>query len=522
VNTAVTQRAVNKWWVAATVMLPTAMEILDTSVANVALPHIRGALSASVDEVTWVLTSYLVANAVVLPMTGWLAATFGRKRFLIGCVLGFTTASFLCGSAPTLTFLITVRVLQGFFGGALQPMSQAILLETFPREEHGMAMGVFGMGIVAAPVLGPVLGGYITDHLSWRWIFYINIPVGLVSVLATFAVISDPEYLKTQRRRIDLLGMGLLTVGIGALQIMLDKGNREDWFSSRFIMICAACALIGLVALVWWEVYGTDHPLVDLRVFLTRSFGLGCLVMFLVFASFFASIVLLPLYLQELMGYTAYDAGVILGPGGAITMVAMPIVGKLSQRGQARRLLVVGLTITAASLYLMSRFTLQADFWAVLKPRLWQGLGISMFFVPLTTLTVADVPRAQMGNATGLFNLVRNVGGAIGVSIVSTMLTRDAQRFQFRIAERLDAFDPNTAAILADLDHLLVLRGIGSPGEGHPSLPALYGQIVRDALMLAFNHTFFVLFVAVLVVSPAVFLFKRPARPRGSPAPVEL
>jgi DHA2 family multidrug resistance protein len=213
---------------------------------------------------------------------------------------------------------------------------------------------------------------------------------------------------------------------------------------------------------------------------------------------------------------------VILGPGGAITMVAMPIVGKLSQRGQARRLLVVGLTITAASLYLMSRFTLQADFWAVLKPRLWQGLGISMFFVPLTTLTVADVPRAQMGNATGLFNLVRNVGGAIGVSIVSTMLTRDAQRFQFRIAERLDAFDPNTAAILADLDHLLVLRGIGSPGEGHPSLPALYGQIVRDALMLAFNHTFFVLFVAVLVVSPAVFLFKRPARPRGSPAPVEL
>ena len=513
--------SVNKWWVAVTVMIPTAMEILDTSVANVALPHIRGSLNASVDEVTWVLTSYLVANAVVLPMTGWLAAMFGRRRFLLGCVAGFTLASFLCGSAPSLGFLIAVRVLQGLFGGALQPMSQAILLETFPREEHGTAMGVFGMGIVAAPVLGPVLGGYITDHLSWRWIFYINVPVGLVSLFATFTAITDPAYLESQRRRIDLIGMGLLAVGIGALQVMLDKGSREDWFSSRFIMTCAALALVGLTALVWWELYGTDHPVVDLRVFRTRSFSIGCLVMFLVFASFFASIVLLPLYLQELMGYTAYEAGIVLGPGGAITIAAMPIVGKLSQRGHARKLLVVGLVVTSLSLYLMSRFSLQADFWAVIEPRLWQGFAISMFFVPLTALTVADVPRAEMGNATGLFNLVRNIGGAIGVSTVSTLLERGAQKYQVRIAESLDVFDPGHANATTHLDRLLSIRGVPLPDAPAVGLRALYGEVQRQALMLSFNHAFYLLFLAVLLVSPAALLFKGRSGGPSPPLPVE-
>ena len=504
-------RPVNKWLVACTVMLPTAMEILDTSVANVALPYIQGGLNASIEEVTWVLTSYLVANAVVLPMTGWFAATFGRKRFLMICVLGFTAASFLAGSAPSLDFLIAVRALQGFFGGALQPMSQAILLETFPREEHGMAMGVFGMGIVAAPILGPVLGGYVTDQLSWRWIFYINVPVGIVSILATLAFITDPPYLMAQRRRIDLIGMGLLVVGIGALQVMLDRGNQEDWWSSTFIITCAALAGVGLLALVWWQLFGTDHPVMDLRAFATRSFGLSCLILFLTFAAFFSSIVLLPLYLQELMGYDAFQAGLVLGPGGAVTIVLMPIVGKLVQRGHARKLLTLGLVIAAVSVYLMSRFNLQADFWSVIKPRIVQGFGLAMFFVPLTTLAMADIPQAQMGNATGLFNLVRNLGGAVGVSISSTLLARGAQHYQLRIAERLDLHDPNIRAVVDRVDHLLALRGIPAPVSQMAGLRALYGQVQRDALMLSFNHAFFFGFVAILCVLPALLLL-RPVR----------
>ncbi len=499
----------NKWAVACTVMLPTAMEILDTSVANVALPHIQGGLNASIDEVTWVLTSYLVANAIVLPMTGWFATTFGRKRFLMVCVLGFTMASFLAGASPTLDFLIAVRALQGFFGGALQPMSQAILLETFPREEHGMAMGVFGMGIVAAPILGPVLGGYITDQLSWRWIFYINIPVGVLSTIATLAVITDPPYLRAQRRRIDLWGMGLLTVGIGSLQVMLDQGNHEDWFSSSFIIVCTALALVSLAALVWWELYGTDHPVMDLRAFATRSFGFACLILFLTFASFFASIVLLPLYLQELMGYTAFQAGLVLGPGGAVTIVAMPIVGKLAQKGQARKLLAVGMVIAALSVYMMTLFNLQADFWSVLRPRIVQGLGIAMFFVPLTTLAMSQISQHKMGNATGLFNLVRNLGGAVGVSITSTLLARGAQRYQLRIAGRLDLNAPNLRATAGQLEHFLVARGLPAPVAQTGELRVLYGEVHRQAMMLSFNYSFFVCFVAVVCVLPLLLLLRR-------------
>ncbi len=512
---------VNKWLVAATVMLPTAMEILDTSVANVALPHIQGGLNASLDEVTWVLTSYLVANAIVLPMTGWFASTFGRKRFLTVCVLGFTAASFLSGAAPSLGFLIAVRVLQGFFGGALQPMSQAILLETFPREEHGTAMGVFGMGIVAAPILGPVLGGYITDQMSWRWIFYINVPVGIVSILATLTVIRDPPYLRAQRRRPDLVGMGLLVIGIGALQIMLDQGNREDWFASTFVIVCAAVALLGLLSLVAWELWGTDHPVMDLRAFATRSFGVACLVLFLTFASFFASIVLLPLYLQELMGYTALQAGLVLGPGGAVTIVAMPIVGKLSQRGHALKLLTLGLVVAALSVYLMTGFSLQADFSAALKPRIVQGQGLAMFFVPLTTLAMADVPQARLGNATGLFNLVRNVGGAVGVSISSSLLARGAQHYQLRIVEHLDFNDPNIRGMLGRLDQLLVTRGLPAPASQAGGLRLLYRQVSREALMLSFNHAFFVCFVSVLCVLPWLLLLRSHSRPQAGVPMVE-
>jgi MFS transporter, DHA2 family, multidrug resistance protein len=505
----------NKWLVAVTVMVPTAMEILDTSVANVSLSHIQGSLSAGLDEVTWVLTSYLVANAVVLPLTGWLAATFGRKRLLVICVAGFTLFSFLCGAAPSLGTLVAFRVAQGLFGGALQPMSQAILLETFPREQHGTAMAFYTMGIVAAPIFGPILGGYITDHLSWRWIFYINVPIGTASVIAILAVLHDPAYLKSLRSRADPFGIGLLAVSIGALQIMLDKGNQEDWFGSTFIIGCALLAFCSFVLLVWWELYGTATPVVNLRVLRIRSFATGIVLMFVTYFSFFASIVLLPLYLQQLMGYTAFDAGLVLGPGGIATVLLLPLVGRLVQRGRAREILLVGLVVTAWSISLMSKFSLLADFGSVIEPRIIQGLGIACFFVPLTTLTMSGIPQAQIGQVTGLYSLLRNLGGAIGVSFGSTLLAQRSQFHLFRIAERLDFGNPEARAALASLGRFLRQRGVPQPLAAQGADDVVYGEALRQALMLAFNDCFHTLFLFVLLAVPLVFFFTRPREGGG-------
>ncbi|HUT55417.1 MAG TPA: DHA2 family efflux MFS transporter permease subunit [bacterium] len=500
--------APNKWLVAVTVMTPTFMEILDTSVANVSLTHIQGSLSAGLEEVTWVLTSYLVANAIILPMTGWLARTFGRKRFIMTCVAGFTFFSFLCGSAPSLMFLIFCRVMQGFMGGAMQPMSQAILLESFPMKQRGTAMAFYGMGVVTAPIFGPLLGGYITDHLTWRWIFYVNVPVGVISILAIAAVVTDPPYLKAARTKIDAIGMGLLAVGIGSLQLILDKGNQEDWFASRFIIFFAVLAAAGLIFLIWWELYMTDEPVVNLRAFKDRSFATGNLLMFLTFFAFFSSIVLLPLYLQKLMGYTAFQAGLVLGPGGAATLLFLPISGVLAQRGFARPILMIGLSISALSIFLMAHFNLFADFHAVIMPRVIQGIGMAFFFVPLTTLAVAGIPKEQMGNATGIFNLVRNIGASIGVAFSSTLLSQHAQEHQLRMIERLDLTSPQVSAALSTYSHYLFSRGIPPAFSSIAATGGLYGQIIRQSMMMAFNDTFFVMFLFTLCVVPLVLLFR--------------
>jgi DHA2 family multidrug resistance protein len=501
--------AANKWLVAVTVMTPTFMEILDTSVANVSLTHIQGSLSAGLEEVTWVLTSYLVANAIILPMTGWLAQTFGRKRFLIACVTGFTFFSFMCGSAPTLHFLIFFRVMQGFMGGALQPMSQAILLESFPLKQRGTAMAFYGMGVVTAPIFGPLLGGYITDHLSWRWIFYINVPVGIISVLAITAVVIDPPYLRVARSKIDAIGMGLLAVGIGSLQLVLDKGNREDWFASRFIIFFSILAAVGLTFLIYWELFITKEPVVNLRAFKDRSFAVGNSLMFLTFFAFFSSIVLLPLYLQQLMGYTAFQAGLVLGPGGAATIMLLPFSGALTQRGYAKHLLMIGLSIAAFSIFMMSSFNLSADFHAVIMPRVVQGMGMAFFFVPLTTLTVAGIRKENMGNATGIFNLVRNVGASIGVAFSSTLLAQRAQEHQSRLVEHIDLANPYIRNAIETYGHYLFSRGISGAVSQSAAMGGLYGQIVRQAMMLAFNDVFFVMFLFTLAVIPLVLLFRK-------------
>ena len=503
-----------KWVVALTVIIPTFIEVMDTSVVNVSLPHIQGSLNAGVDEVTWVLTSYLVSNAVIIPITGWLASIFGRRNYLLFSIVVFTVSSVLCGAAPSLKVLVIARVLQGLGGGGLQPLSQAILLETFPVREHGVAMAVFGMGVVFAPILGPVLGGFITDNWSWRWVFYINVPLGFLAVFMTVLTIHDPPYIRARTVRIDHWGLALLTVGLGCLQVVLDKGEREDWFESDFIVTLTVIAAVALTAFILVELR-VAHPVVNLRVFKDSTFAAGNVIMFMGYFCLLGSIVLLPLYLQNLMGYTALWAGLVLGPGGLASLMIMPVAGMLMKRGvRPNRLLAVGLVLAAVSLTLMSRFNLQADFFSAAWPRIVQALGMGLFFVPLSAATYVNIPREQMGNATGIFNLLRNLGGSFGVAFSTTVLSQRSQWHQNMLVDRLTPFDkPFHMAV----DKMLALTG-GDPSSFHDrtvALAGVYRETLRHAAMMAFNDTFwlFAWFTAALV--PLTFVMRGPKKSHG-------
>ncbi|MEW6442235.1 MAG: DHA2 family efflux MFS transporter permease subunit [bacterium] len=509
--------SVNKWLITLTVMIPTFIEILDMTVVNVSLNHIQGSLSAGLDEVTWVLTSYLVSNAIVIPMSGWIASRIGRKRYLLISVTLFTGSSFLCGSATTLPMLVLFRVIQGIGGGGLQPLSQAILLETFPREQHGTAMAVYGMGIVFAPILGPILGGWITDNWTWRWIFYINVPIGVLSVSLILLFIHDPHYIRSVVRKIDYWGIALLVAGLGSLQVVLDRGERLDWMSSVFIVRLSIVAAVCLVLFVWRELR-TDAPVVDLRVFKDRTFALGNLIMWSGFFAFFASLVLLPVYLQKLMNYTAWWAGLVLAPGGVATLLVMPITGKLLQKVDARKLLLIGLALNAYALHLMSRFSLEADFFTVMWPRIVQGLGLGCFFVPLSTVTVAYVSREKMGNATAVFSLLRNLGGSFGVAFLTTVLSRRTQFHHFRLAEM---FAPTWPPFEISLDKLVpwmqTQLGGGRELGLRKAMALLYAELNRQAAMLGFNDAFYLDLFFFLLPIPLVFFMRRAARPGDGP-----
>lgn len=500
-------RSPNKWLVASTVMLPVFIEVMDASVVNVSLPHIQGSLNAGLDEVTWVLTSYLVSNAIVIPITGWLAGIFGRKKYLIFSLALFTLSSLVCGGAPSLEVLIAARVVQGLAGGALQPLSQAILLETFPAAEHGMAMAVFGMGVVMAPITGPVVGGWITDHWSWREIFYINLPVGVLAVAMALLVIHDPPYVKRAKVHVDTWGLLLLCVGLGCLQIVLDKGEREDWFESSWIVGLSLVAAVSLILFVVVELRA-QHPVVNLKVFADRSFWAGNLIMFLGFFSLFGTLVLLPLYLQKLMGYTALWAGLVLGPGGLASFMVMPVVGTLMRRGAPPRIFLgTGLCICSLAIRFMSDFNLQAGFWELSWPRVLLGLGMGMFFVPLTTATFAHIPKPQMGNATGIFNLLRNLGGSFGVAFATTTLTQRAQVHQSFLVEHVTPFDPEFQARFGQITQWLRLH---RPELSDPTavLAMMYQEVLRQANMLAFNDAFWVLSWVAAGLVPLVLVFK--------------
>ena len=505
---------VNKWLVAFTVILPTFIEVMDTSVVNVSLPHIQGSLSAGVDEVTWVLTSYLVSNAVIIPITGWLAGIFGRKRYLIFSVVLFTLSSIACGASTSLGMLVVSRIFQGIGGGGLQPLSQAILLETFPQREHGQAMAVFGMGVIFAPILGPVLGGWITESWTWRWVFYINIPAGILAIFLIGLFIFDPPYIRRSRGSVDYWGLFFLSVGLGCLQIVLDKGEREDWFHSDFILVLAAIAMVALVAFILVELR-SRNPVVNLRVFRDQTFTAGNIIMFTGFFAFFGSIVLLPLYLQQLMGYTALWAGLILGPGGITAMLSMPIIGIMMRKGvSARALLAAGLAFSAAALWMMSGFNLEAGFSAIAWPRVVQGFGMGLFFVPLSAATYVNISRKDMGNATSVFNLLRNLGGSFGVAFSTTVLAQRSQFHQAILTGHVTPFSPALREYAHRLHHLFP----GLPLSLHdrsPALAALYGEVRRQAAMLAFNDTFWICAWITAVLIPLTFLIR--TSPRKDP-----
>ena len=503
-------REVNPWIIAVSVMLSTFMEVLDTTVVNVSLPHIAGSLSATVDESTWALTSYLVANAIILPMTGWLANHFGRKRLLMASVTGFTAASFFCGLAPNLPVLIIFRVIQGACGGGLQPLSQAVLLEAFKPEERGKAMGFWGLGIVVAPMLGPVLGGWLTDSYSWRWVFYINIPVGIMSIIMTRLFIFDPPYIRRSSGRIDYWGIGMLAVGVGALQVVLDKGQEEDWFSSHWILALVIIASAALVIFVLYEFFGTDHPVVHLRVFKIRTYGTGVLLMTILGFVLYGSLVLLPIFLQTLLGYPALQAGFAMAPRGLGSFIAMPLVGAIIARFDPRKLLALGVIVASFTLWELSRLNLNAGYWDVFWPQFIQGISLGFLFVPLTTTTIDPIPREEMGNATSIFNLMRNLGGSMGIASVTTTLARRQQIHIDRLGANINSYNLQAQMAWERMRGGFMTQGADLSTAGRRAYGALFGVVQRQAAMLSFIEAFWLLSLIFLVILPLILLMKRP------------
>lgn len=502
---------VNPWLIAAAVMLATFMEVLDTSVANVALPYIAGNLSATQDESTWVLTSYLVSNAIVLPMTGWLSTTFGRKRFLMVCVTGFTLASAACGAAPNMAILVLARVLQGAAGGALQPLSQAILMESFPPDKRGMAMATFGLGVVVAPIIGPLLGGWITDNMSWRWIFFINLPVGVAALLMCQSFLEDPPYLSEAKSRrggkVDYPGFFFMVVWLSTLQIVLDRGQEVDWFAAVWIRWFSGISVAAMLAFIVRELR-TEHPLVDLRVLRDRDFAACTTMMAVVGVVLYSAITLLPLFLQGLMGYSAFDSGLALSPRGIGAIIAMVVVGRLIGKVDNRLLIGCGFMLMAYSSYRFAEINLSISIMAIVWPSVILGLALAMVFVPLTTQAMSNLPNEQIGNAAGIFNLMRNIGGSIGISALVTLVDRGAQTHQAMLSGHLRLDSPRFQAYVDTLRTYLG-QHFDQVMAKIKALGMTYDLLVQQATLLAYMDGFRLLAWLCLACIPGVFLLRR-------------
>lgn len=516
------REGVNPYVIAMVVMLTTFMEVLDTSVANVSLPHIAGSLSSTIDESTWVLTSYLVANAVVLPMSGWFSSLLGRKRFYLICVAVFTASSLLCALAPSLPWLIFFRVVQGLGGGGLQPTSQSILMESFPHEKRGQAMAMYGLGVVFAPVIGPVLGGWLTENFSWHWIFLINIPVGLVAMALSSAILVDPPYLKRlsrkDRSQIDVVGFGLIVLGLASLEIVLDEGQRHDWFSSPFIITFAILAVVGLVAAVLWEL-NHEHPVVDLRLLKDRTFAASSIMLFTLGFVLYSSTFLIPVFLQTVLGFDATTSGLVMTPGGLVILVSMPIVGILVRKLDTRAMVIYGMCMTGLGLFLMSRWNLQIGYWDAARARIVQSMGLAFLFIPINVIAFATLSKERANQASGLMNLFRNIGGSVGIALLSTLLARRTQFHQVRLTDHLTPSSLEHQAFAGRITRALFARTGDWADSVHRGWGLLYGQTLRQAYYVAILDVFFVAACICFAVVPLCLLMKKP---RGGEAPVDV
>ena len=510
----------NPWAIALVVTMATFMEVLDTSIANVSLPHIAGNLSVSQDESTWVLTSYLVSNAVVLPISGWIASKIGRKRFYMICVMVFTTSSFLCGVAPSLGLLIFFRVVQGLGGGGLGPSEQAILADTFPPAKRGMAFAVYGMAVVLAPAIGPTLGGFITDHFNWRWIFFINVPVGLVSLFLTQRLVSDPPHIRAAKEKtggIDYIGLGLIAVGLGCLEIVLDKGQEDDWFTSPFILVMSVIAGVTLISFVIWE-SKQKNPVVDVNMFKDRTFAVSNVMMLVLGIALFGSTVLLPQYTQVIMGYSAQQAGMALSPGGFVVIMILPFVGFLVSRVDARYLIGFGFVALSASMFYMSGHLYEGiDFRTAVELRVLQSIGMPFLFIPINTLVYSGVPPQKNNAVSGIVNLSRNMGGDIGIAFVTTLVSRRVQFHQDALVARTSGYDATFMSRMGGVARTLEHAGASSVDAATKALHVLYFQVQRQAMTLAYLDAIKMLAYFTAAMLPLLFLARRP-RAGGAPA----
>jgi DHA2 family multidrug resistance protein len=502
----------NPWLVGVVVALAAFMEVLDTSIANVALPHIAGNLGVSNDESTWVLTSYLVSNAIVLPVSGWLAGAVGRKRFFGMCLLLFTLSSLLCGIAPSLALLLLARVVQGAGGGGLQPMAQAILADSFLPAQRGLAFALYGITAVMAPTIGPTLGGWITDNFSWRWIFFINLPVGLLTLLLVFQLVEDPPYLARARGagiRLDYLGFGLLVLGIGALQVILDRGQEDDWFGSPFITTLAIVSGVALLALVIWEWFH-HQPIIEVRLFKSLNFLGANLMMFMLGVVLFASVVLMPQFLQTLLGYTAETAGLAISAGGLVLLLEMPIAGQLTRLVQTRYIIAVGwLALTLAMSYSALRIDLLISFGSAAWLRVAQVIGLGLLFVPVTLAAYLGMPPEKSNSVAGLVNFMRNLGSSVGTSLVTTLVARRSQFHQVHLVSRVAPDNLAFRDQLTSLTERLADAGLGTYEAQRQSYARFYRTVLIQAQTLAYIDTYWFLAALAAVMCCLSFLLRR-------------
>jgi MFS transporter, DHA2 family, multidrug resistance protein len=504
----------NRWLIAVAVMLATIMEVIDSTIANVALLHIRGSLSAGVDEAAWVLTSYIVANAIVIPLTGWCSAYFGRKRFFIFSILLFVFGSLLAGASPNLQMLVFCRVLQGLGGGAMMPLSQAILMETFPPDQQAVAMSVWGMGMMVGPVGGPILGGWITDNYSWRWIFYINVPIGITAALMVAVFVHDPSYIRRGINKIDWWGLWLLAIGITCVQVMLDKGERLDWFNSHLILALTAIGSIGLLLFVVRELL-TAEPIVNLRVLHNRTFALGTIFTTIVMFGMYGTYILIPLFCQQISGYTPMQAGLVLSIQSFGTLISIMLAGRLFNKVDPRLLVTLGCLAAGIGSWYMAHFYAEIDFWNIAGPGILRGIGSGFIFIPLTTLSLGAVSMENMGTASGLFNMVRTIGGSVGIAILVAMLTSGAQVHQSYLAAHVDPFQLNML-LHASPAASGVIANFTRHGNGL-MLGMVYQEVEQQAAVMAFVDDFRIIAYIFFILTPLALFMGKPAA-RSAPA----